>query len=86
MLKSLAVAALVVAALSAAPRVAEAGGRGGYPWCAQYSFGLNECNFMTFQQCQTALSGNGGICSRNLRYRGNPPPQRRYLRAWPWFD
>jgi len=85
MIRAVAVAAFVVAVvLSTIPRIAQAGGRGGYPWCAHYSFGLNECNFFTWQQCQAALSGNGGTCDPNPRFRGYLPPQRRYLPAWPW--
>jgi hypothetical protein len=76
--------ALVVAALaltvSAAPRAAEAGGGPGYPWCAHYSYGLNECNFFTWEQCMVAVRGVGGTCDANLRFRGYPPPPRKYVR------
>jgi len=82
MLKSLIVAIVAVVALSAAPRVAQAGA--GYPWCANYSTGLNECNFYTLEQCRVALSGIGGVCSPNLRFRGELPPERKYLR-WYWW-
>ena len=83
MLRSVAVAAFVAVVLSTTPHTAQAGGRG-YPWCAHYSFGYNECNFATWQQCQVALSGNGGTCDPNPRFRGYLPPQRRYLPGWPW--
>ena len=35
-------------------------------WCAQYgSPGGTNCGFYSFEQCQAALSGNGGFCHRN---------------------
>jgi hypothetical protein len=35
-------------------------------WCAQYgSPGGTNCGFYSFEQCQAALSGNGGFCYRN---------------------
>ena len=50
-------------------------------WCAQYgSPGGTNCGFYSFEQCQAALSGNGGFCTRNL-FSGNAvTPQRRYRR------
>jgi hypothetical protein len=34
-------------------------------WCAHYGgFGGTNCGFHSFEQCQAALSGNGGFCSR----------------------
>jgi hypothetical protein len=46
-----------------------------YPWCAHYAGknGGTNCGFSTLQQCQWAISGNGGICSSNLNYH---VPQR----------
>jgi hypothetical protein len=48
-----------------------------YPWCAQYGGGGNgggrNCGFWTYQQCQIALSGNGGYCQTNAMYRGPQP-------------
>jgi len=81
MIKPAAVA-LVALAMFAAPRAAEAGG--GYPWCAHYPTGLNECNFVTWQQCRVAISGVGGICDPNPFFRGELPPPRRYVR-WRWW-
>jgi len=37
--------------------------RGG--WCAEYNFdggGATNCGFSSYQQCQAAISGNGGSC------------------------
>ena len=31
-------------------------------YCAQYRGGGENCGFLSFQQCQQALSGSGGIC------------------------
>jgi hypothetical protein len=40
-----------------------------YPWCAEYAgFGSQNCGFTTIQQCQAALSGNGGFCNANTQY------------------
>jgi hypothetical protein len=34
-------------------------------WCAHYaSQGGTNCGFHSFEQCQAAISGNGGFCSR----------------------
>src|ERR1700730_542173 len=55
-----------------------------YPWCADYAgFGSQNCGFTTFQQCQAALSGNGGFCNANTQYvpyAGLPGP--RAHRQW----
>jgi len=41
-----------------------------YPWCAQYgSLGGRNCGFSTVEQCQAAVSGNGGFCEANAAYR-----------------
>jgi hypothetical protein len=44
-----------------------------YPWCANYGprHGGTNCGFATFNQCQAAISGNGGYCSENLFFRGH---------------
>jgi hypothetical protein len=44
-----------------------------YRWCAQYSGrGATNCGFVTLEQCQWALSGNGGFCVPNTFYDGRP--------------
>jgi len=83
MIKPVVVAAVAVVALSLAPRAAQAGG-GGYPWCAHYPTGLNECNFYTWDQCRAAISGVGGVCDANPFFRGYLPPPRKYVR-WRWW-
>ena len=42
-----------------------------YPWCAQYSMrgGSSNCGFDTFAQCRATVSGVGGFCNTNPRYR-----------------
>ena len=87
-----AVAALT-AALNAAPASAQQGGYPLYPWCAYYGGtgrgGGTNCYFSTWQQCQLAISGNGGMCANNPFYEaygswysfGGPAPRhlsRRY--------
>ena len=48
-----------------------------YPWCAQYSSGMDgggrNCGFWTYHQCMAALSGNGGYCIANAMYAGPQP-------------
>ena len=49
------------------------------PWCANYGGrggGGTNCGFYSFAQCMAALSGNGGMCTRN--YAENPGRDRRY--------
>ncbi|MBX9841215.1 MAG: DUF3551 domain-containing protein [Xanthobacteraceae bacterium] len=49
-----------------------------YRWCAEYGGGRGggtNCYFVTFQQCQAAISGNGGFCRYNTFYTG--PDRRR---------
>ena len=56
-----------------------------YPWCAQMANSIRDCRYVTLDQCRATVSGDGGNCERNLRYRGGPPPrQDKYLR--PWFS
>jgi len=52
-----------------------------YRWCAYYGpddAGVN-CYFVTLQQCQAAISGNGGFSTENLWYTGDAaqPATRR---------
>jgi Protein of unknown function (DUF3551) len=36
------------------------------PWCSDFNnAGPRECSYSTFEQCQAAVSGVGGQCSRN---------------------
>ena len=35
------------------------------PWCAAYRNGTTNCGFYTYEQCMTAIAGNGGFCNRN---------------------
>ena len=55
------------------------------PWCARYNTGLNACNFYSFQQCMTSLSGVGGVCEpnqfENPRWTGRVAP-RTYQRVY----
>jgi uncharacterized protein DUF3551 len=58
-----------------------------YRWCAEYGGGRGggtNCYFMTIQQCQAAVSGNGGFCRPNGFYTGDArseaPSRRRYYR------
>ena len=52
------------------------------PWCARYGTGLegSNCGFYSFEQCQAAISGNGGRCSQNLLYGTDREPRRHQQR------
>ena len=47
-----------------------------YPWCAQYSGGVDgggmNCGFISFDQCMATVRGMGGFCMQNNTYV--PPP------------
>jgi hypothetical protein len=52
---------IVLAALSAFTLASHAEGS----WCAHYGrSGGTNCGFHSFEQCQAAVSGTGGFCSR----------------------
>jgi hypothetical protein len=55
-----------------------------YRWCAQYGGGRGgggtNCYFMTFGQCQAAVSGVGGFCRPNPFYTGGGDQPRRKAR------
>jgi len=66
-------ALLTTVALSTGGPAANAQSYDPYAWCAEYGGrggGATNCYFRTYQQCQWALSGNGGFCRRNLFYTG----------------
>ncbi len=69
----------VLATFFATAAIGSAAQAQNYPWCADYAgFGSQNCGFTTFQQCQAALSGNGGFCNANTQYvppGGQPPPR-----------
>jgi hypothetical protein len=63
-----------------------------YPWCAVYGGnmgGSQNCGFSNYQQCEAALSGNGGFCNRNTQYSGGSGgyalSYRRHLRHHPSY-
>ncbi len=60
---------LGVTALAASLLLAPTAGKAQvYPWCAQYGGhmgGASNCGFVTIEQCQATISGNGGFCVRN---------------------
>jgi hypothetical protein len=74
-MRPLVLAAMLVATTSLLSGAARAEG----PWCARYGTGLegSNCGFYSFEQCQAALSGNGGRCSQNLLYGSNRESRRR---------
>ena len=46
-----------------------------YRWCAVYGGGGGggtSCSFITWEQCQAAVSGVGGFCEPNQFYDGRP--------------
>jgi hypothetical protein len=71
----------LAAAFAATPAAAQV-----YPWCAQYSQegGSTNCGFSSLQQCQWAISGNGGYCEQNPFYtapQSAPRPRQRKQRG-----
>jgi len=58
-----------------------------YRWCAVYGGGRGgggtSCSFITWGQCQAAVSGVGGFCEPNQFYDGRPvvTPEDRPLRS-----
>jgi uncharacterized protein DUF3551 len=72
---------LGIAALALAAGVQPAAAEITYPWCAEYSDDntARNCGFLTLEQCQAAISGNGGYCEANPLYRpaADAPRQRK---------
>ena len=68
-MRTLAVLAVVIAALSFGAGNANAQGKY-WPWCARYDSWTIVCSFATHQQCMATVSGVGGYCQRNVM----PPP------------
>jgi hypothetical protein len=59
-MRTLSVISIILATLSFSTMAANAA-----TWCAHYGgYGGTNCGFHSFEQCQAALSGNGGFCSR----------------------
>ena len=42
-----------------------------YHWCSVRR-GYANCSYVTIEQCQAAISGNGGFCRLNPYYDGKP--------------
>jgi Protein of unknown function (DUF3551) len=59
-MRTLSLISIIVATLSFSTIAANAA-----TWCAHYgSHGGTNCGFHSFAQCQAAVSGVGGFCSR----------------------
>ncbi len=76
-MRTLAVLAVIVAALSLDAKDANAQGKY-WPWCARYDGWTIVCGFATFQQCLATVSGVGGICQPNVE--GPPVAERRHTK------
>ena len=78
-MRTILIIAVAIGALLAGPSQADP-----YRWCAEYGGGRwsggTNCYFMTFGQCQAAISGVGGFCRLNSFYTG--PDGRRGHRAY----
>ena len=47
-------------------------------WCTNFGDGgVNECSYTTFEQCQAAISGVGGLCTMNPSYSNDSARPRR---------
>lgn len=59
------------------------GARAQGTWCATYAaYGATNCGFYTWDQCRAAISGAGGMCSRNSYLAGSDAvPRRKPRRA-----
>jgi Protein of unknown function (DUF3551) len=85
---SLAVSRLAIAVLVTliAGSLADSAKADPYRWCAQYGGGRGgggtNCYFMTFGQCQAAVSGVGGFCRPNPFYTGGGEPRRKARRSY----
>jgi hypothetical protein len=75
-MRTIAIAAIVFAALSLFGNRAEAG-----PWCAHYNTGLNACSFYSFEQCMASVFGVGGSCAPN-QFEAQYPPRRDVRRSY----
>ena len=79
-MRTLAILAVITAALCSSPRDAQAQGK--YcPWCARYDGWTVVCGFATFQQCLATISGVGGFCQRNVMSPPFAAEGPRYKRA-----
>ena len=58
-MRTVSVISIILATLSLTSIGAHAG-----TWCASYAQGGTNCGFHSFEQCQAAISGNGGFCSQ----------------------
>ena len=71
-MRTVSLISLILAALAVSSIAAHAGS-----WCAHYRNGGNNCGFHSFEQCQAAVSGVGGILHRGLVL-----PDDRLQSAW----
>ena len=74
-MRKIAVISITLAALSLSGFAARADGS----WCAYYGSGSGgtNCGFYSWEQCQAAISGNGGYCARNQWYSSGGKDSRR---------
>jgi hypothetical protein len=48
------------------------------PWCSNFGDGgAYECSYVSFEQCQAAVSGAGGLCVLNPRNSNDGAKRRR---------
>jgi Protein of unknown function (DUF3551) len=82
LMRAIPIAAITFAALA----LSTVGARADGTWCAHYVIHTN-CGFHSFEQCEAARSGNGGVCQRNpfsayglagSAYGSVREPRRRY--------
>jgi hypothetical protein len=69
---------ILIAAMIAGPHLGAA--EVVYPLCATYTRGSHNCGFVSFQQCQAAVQGDGGSCAINPRYDAPLAPGDRKVR------
>jgi hypothetical protein len=84
MRKTLLAVAVSFAALAATPASAFFFATYNAPWCAITAFdGGSDCAYYTLRQCEQTISGIGGLCEPNLRYRpGRDRHASKHHRRW----
>jgi len=84
-MRTIAIISITLAALSLSGFDADAQKYVGGSWCAYYGGGRgggggSNCGFYSWEECQAAISGNGGMCARNQWYSGTDGNSRRRQR------
>jgi hypothetical protein len=69
-----------IGAVMASAGEAQAGYGSRVQWCVRAYDGADDCSYLTFEQCKTAVWGTGGSCVINPRYVAYPDRPYRKTR------